>query len=68
MSIEIDPAALGASLRRLRNRREPAVLEQSLQQLVTACVELFGLDGSGLMLADEGGGLRYAVATDPTSQ
>lgn len=68
MSPEIDPAALGASLRRLQNQDEPAVLERSLDQLVTACVELFGLAGSGVMLADEGGDLRYAVATDPTSQ
>jgi GAF domain-containing protein len=65
---EIDPGALGASLRRLENQREPAVLEQSLKQLVTACVELFGMGGSGVMLADEHGELRYAVATDPASQ
>ena len=68
MTTEIDPAALGASLRRLQNQRDPAVLEQSLEQLVTACMELFGVSGCGVMLADEGGELRYAVATDPTSQ
>ena len=68
VSAKIDSAALAASLRRLQEDRAPAVLEQSLQQLVTACVELFGVDGSGVMLADEGGDLRYAVATDPTSK
>jgi GAF domain-containing protein len=68
VSAKIDSAALAASLRRLQEDRSPAVLEQSLQQLVAACVELFGVDGCGLMLADEGGDLRYAVATDPTSK
>ena len=68
MSARIDPAALAASLRRLQQEPTPAVLEKSLHQLVTACVDLFGLGGSGLMLADEGGDLRYAVATDSTSQ
>ena len=68
MTTKIDSAALAASLRRLQQDRAPEVLEQSLQQLVTACVEMFGVDGSGVMLADEGGDLRYAVATDPTSK
>lgn len=68
MSAKIDSMALAASLRRLQEDRPPAVLEQSLHRLVTACVELFEVDGSGLMLPDEGGDLRYAVATDPTSQ
>ena len=68
MSTKIDPTALAASLRRLQEDRAPAVLEQSLRQLVTACVDLFGVDGSGVMLADEGGDLRYALATDPTSK
>jgi GAF domain-containing protein len=67
MSARIDPAALAVSMRRLRE--PPAqVLKKSLDYLVTACVELFGVGGSGLMLADGGGDLRYAVATDPTSQ
>src|SRR5919112_4033199 len=59
MSARIDPAALAASMRRLR---EPPsqVLKKSLDYLVTACVELFGVGGSGLMLADGGGDLRHA--------
>ena len=56
------PACAGCSGERA------AVLAQSLRQLVTACVDLFGVGGSGVMLADERGDLRYAVATDPTSQ
>jgi GAF domain-containing protein len=68
MSARIVPAALAASLRRLRQEPPSQVLEKSLDHLVTACVELFGVRGSGLMLADGGGDLRYAVATDPTSQ
>ena len=64
----VDPEALGASLRRLKRRSEPAVLEQSLRQLVSACVGLFGYSGCGVMLADERGELHYAVANDETSQ
>jgi transcriptional regulator with GAF, ATPase, and Fis domain len=64
----VDPEALGASLRRLKRRREPAVLEQSLRQLVSACVGLFGYSGCGVMLADEHGELHCAVAHDKTSR
>jgi GAF domain-containing protein len=64
----VDPEALGASLRRLKRRSETAVLEQSLRQLVSACVGLFGYSGCGVMLADEHGELHCAVAHDKTSQ
>ncbi len=68
MTTGVDPEALGASLRRLQRRSETAVLEQALRQLVSACVGLFGYSGCGVMLADERGELRYAVANDETSQ
>jgi GAF domain-containing protein len=68
MTARVDPEALGASLRRLEQQDETSVLEGSLRELVDACNGLFGLRGSGVMLADEHGELRYAVATDRTSQ
>jgi GAF domain-containing protein len=68
MGAGVDAEALGASLRRLQSHRESAVLDTSLRHLVLACNGLFALRGSGLMLADEHGDLRYAVATDGTSQ
>jgi GAF domain-containing protein len=63
----IDADALGASLRRLQERTDPEGLGRSLQRVVDASVELFGLTGSGLMLTDEHGELRYVAATDPGS-
>lgn len=59
----IDIDQLTASLRGL----EPGVdedLSGSLDAVVTACVELFGVTGAGLMVADEQDSLRYAAATD----
>jgi GAF domain-containing protein len=63
VSARIDAQALGASLRRLQ-QRETAVLAPSLQRIVDACVQLFDVGGSGVMLADEQSVLRYAVSTD----
>lgn len=68
MSAGVDPQALGASMRRLNQPGDEAAVEQSLRRLVDACTELFRLRGSGLMLADERGELRYTVAADPTSR
>ncbi len=62
MTAEIDAQALAASLRRLQDR-ETAVLQPSLQRVVDACVQLFGVDGSGVMLADEDGALRFFMTT-----
>ena len=67
MTDGIDARALADSLRRLREPGDETVLESSLQRIVDACVELFGLSGSGLMLADEHGELHYVAATDPGS-
>jgi transcriptional regulator with GAF, ATPase, and Fis domain len=63
VTAQIDAQALAASLRRLEER-DTAVLKPSLQRIVDACVQLFGVDGSGVMLADEQGALRFAVSTD----
>lgn len=60
---EIDPETLGASLRRLSGVRDQG-LEQALRETVTACVDLFDVTGSGLMVADEQNTLRYVAASD----
>ena len=59
----MDPLVLTESLRRLGEQRG-GPLRQSLQDVVQACSQVFGVSGSGLMLADEQSVLRYAVATD----
>jgi GAF domain-containing protein len=59
----LDQHELDESLRRLaKQQQEP--LADSLQNLVDACVQLFAVTGSGLMVADDQSVLRYAVATD----
>jgi GAF domain-containing protein len=68
MDASIDAQALAASLRRFERRPDGAVLQSSLQQIVEACTELFHVSGSGLMLMDEHGALRYAVSTGPGSR
>ena len=61
----IDPDALTASLRRLTSRQQEmdGVLA-ALEHVTQACVELFGVTGSGIMLADEQSIARYIVASD----
>ena len=50
----IDPDALAASLRRLATLGEPgASVVEGLRHVTEACVDLFGVSGSGIMLADE---------------
>jgi len=61
--VRIDPAQLSRSLHRLEPVRNGDV-SAALQQAITACVELFGVTGSGLMIADEDNTLRAAVASD----
>jgi transcriptional regulator with GAF, ATPase, and Fis domain len=63
MSARVDAQALAASLRRLQER-DAALLQPSLRRIVDACAQLFALDGSGVMLADEQGALRFVVTTD----
>ena len=64
----VDPQALGASLRRLMTREQRSSgqhgLAPALQDIVDACVDLFEVTGSGIMLADETDALQYVVATD----
>jgi len=59
----VDPARLAASLRRL----EPATdlgTAVALRQVVDACVELFQVTGSGLLVADQDDTMRAAAVTD----
>jgi transcriptional regulator with GAF, ATPase, and Fis domain len=64
----IDARALAESLRRLQEPDDQVPLIDSLKQVVNACVALFGVDGSGLMLADEQSLLRYAVSSDGSAK
>src|SRR3954451_5868866 len=59
----VDPARLASSLRRL----EPATdlgTAAALRQVVDACVELFQVTGSGLLVADQDDTMRAAAVTD----
>lgn len=61
----IDTDALSASLRRLAALGEPGTgVVKALQQVTEACVDLFGVTGSGIMLADEQNVPRYVAASD----
>lgn len=63
----VDPEVLSASLRRLITREQHHAeqgLHGALQDVVAACVDLFDVTGSGIMLADETNALRYVAASD----
>jgi GAF domain-containing protein len=64
----VDPQVLSAGLRRLVTRGQQSGpsngLLPALQDVVSACVDLFDVTGSGIMLADETNALRYVVASD----
>jgi GAF domain-containing protein len=61
----VDEEALSRSLRRLAERSDNASdLKTSLSEITDACVELFHVNGSGIMLADEQNISRYVVASD----
>ena len=61
----IDPEALAASLRRLATLGEPGSgVVEALRHVTEACVGLFGVTGSGIMLADEQNVPRYVAASD----
>jgi GAF domain-containing protein len=62
--VSIDPEALAASLRRLADRGDDGTVLSALNQVAQACVELFSVTGSGIMLADEQNAQRYVASTD----
>lgn len=60
----VDPEALTASLQRLAGQGTADQLLPTLGAVVDACVDLFGVSGSGIMLADEQNMIRYVAASD----
>lgn len=63
--MNIDDAALAESLRRLSQPRDDdGTLTSALHVVVAACVDLFAVDGAGILIADEQDMLTYAAATD----
>jgi GAF domain-containing protein len=64
----IDPAALARHLGSLATLDAEHDLRRAMQQLTSAAKALLGVDGAGLMLADERGELRWATASDQQTQ
>jgi GAF domain-containing protein len=64
----IDPAALSRNISALAGLDAERDLGRAMQQIATAARELLGVDGAGLMLADERGQLRWATASDQQTQ
>ncbi|WP_322920934.1 GAF and ANTAR domain-containing protein [Nocardioides renjunii] len=63
--MSIDDAALAESLRRLsRSPGDDGSVIPVLEQVVAACVDLFGVGGAGLLIADEQNVLSYVAASD----
>jgi hypothetical protein len=62
--VNVDPQTLAASLRRLAGSSDGQDVLGALRGSVEACVDLFGVSGSGLMVADEQNVLRYLISTD----
>jgi GAF domain-containing protein len=60
----IDPAALVRNISSLAALDAEHDLPRAMQQITSAAKELLGVDGAGLMLADERGDLRWAAASD----
>ena len=59
----IDAQNLAASLRRL-GAVDGSDITAAIDRAVEACVDLFGVDGSGLMVADEQNTLHYVASSD----
>src|SRR5688500_14588555 len=62
----IDPQMLAGSLRRLRGSVDHDIVT-AVDRAVHACVALFRVSGSGLMIADEQNELHYIAASDGPS-
>jgi GAF domain-containing protein len=68
IGMPIDPAALARHLSTLATLDAEHDLARAMQQLASAAKALLGVDGAGLMLADERGELRWATASDQQTQ
>jgi len=66
--VSIDSQALDASLRRLAGRGAVRDVVPALEDVITACVELFDISGSGVMVADEQNITRYVAASNSASR
>jgi anti-anti-sigma factor len=65
-ALHIDPQALSASVEGLAAvTAGPTSLEDDLGRVIEATRQLFAVSGTGLMMVDAGGALRYVLATDP---
>jgi GAF domain-containing protein len=64
-AMSIDPEAVGAGLRRLAHSEPGADIVQTLTGITHACVDIFGVSGSGIMIADEQDLPRDVAASDP---
>ncbi|HEU5487044.1 MAG TPA: GAF and ANTAR domain-containing protein [Microlunatus sp.] len=62
----VDDEDLRSSLRALASRREltQSGVVTALEEVTTACVDLFGVSGSGIMVADEQNITEYVAASD----
>jgi GAF domain-containing protein len=68
IGMPIDPAALARNLSALAALDAEDDLVGAMQQVASAAKALLGVDGAGLMLADERGELRWATASDQQTQ
>jgi GAF domain-containing protein len=63
--MSIDDAALALSLRRLAvSGDDNGSVVSALERVVSACVDLFGVSGAGVLICDEQDMLRYVAASD----
>lgn len=61
----IEDAALAQSLRQLATSGQGnTTVFGALEQVLDACVELFGVGGAGILITDEHDALRYVAASD----
>jgi GAF domain-containing protein len=68
IGMPIDPAALARNISALAGLDAERDLGRAMQQITSAAKTLLGVDGAGLMLADERGVLRWATASDQPTQ
>lgn len=64
MTPSVDSQALADSLRRLSSTPNAQSSEGSLRRVIDACLQMFSVQGSGLMITDEHSVLRYVVSSD----
>lgn len=60
----VDSEKLSADLRRLVSGQESSDVLEALHEISLACVDLFGVAGSGVMIADEQDITHYVTASD----